>query len=74
MKLAAQIISLVGIAISALYSYLKGWPFEGVTALLGFCGTYISTFFMSAPSGSMSQKTGDNSNAYQSGRDININK
>ena len=74
MKLAAQIISLVGIVVSAFYSHLKGWPFEGISALLGFCGTYISTFFMSSSASSMNQKTGSNSNAYQSGRDININK
>jgi hypothetical protein len=51
----------------------NGWNFAGITALLSFSAAFAATFiFSSKTSVSMSQKTGNNSTAYQSGHDINI--
>lgn len=73
MKIFAQIISVLGIILTGVYSYINNYPFEGITGLLTFLVAFASTFFMSnANAKSMSQNVGDNSKAYQSGRDINI--
>ena len=71
MKIFAQIISVIGIILTGVYSYLNNYPFEGITGFLTFLVAFTSTFFMSNEK-SMSQNVGDNSKAYQSGRDINI--
>ena len=71
MKFFSQLVTLVGIFISGFYSYLNNYSFEGVVAFLSFLAAFAATFFFRKNS-SMSQKVGDNSKAYQSGRDINI--
>jgi hypothetical protein len=71
MKLIAQITTLIGILISGAYAYINNYAFEGVVALLSFLAVFSATFFFSNKK-EMSQTTGDNSKAYQSGRDINI--
>ncbi|MBT3355321.1 MAG: hypothetical protein HN402_10400 [Candidatus Scalindua sp.] len=73
MKLIARITTLFGIVISGIYLISNGWNFAGITALLSFSAAFAATFiFSSKTSVSMSQKTGNNSTAYQSGHDINI--
>lgn len=71
MKLFSQLVTLVGILVSGYYSYLNDFIFEGIVAFLSFLAAFTATFFF-GKSSNMSQKVGDNSKAYQSGRDINI--
>jgi len=71
MKLFSQLVTLIGIFISGYYSYLNDYSFEGVVAFLSFLAAFTTTFFF-GKSSDMSQQTGSNSKAYQSGRDINI--
>lgn len=71
MKIFAQIISILGVILTGIYSYFNNYPFEGVTGFLTFLVAFSSTFFMSKAK-TMSQNVGDHSKAYQSGRDINI--
>ncbi|MCT8863987.1 hypothetical protein [Shewanella xiamenensis] len=71
MKLFSQLITLVGILVSGFYSYANEYSFEGVVAFLSFLAAFAATFFFGKNS-NMSQQVGNNSKAYQSGRDINI--
>jgi hypothetical protein len=71
MKLFSQLITLVGIFISGYYSYVNDNSFEGAVAFLSFLAAFSATFFFGRSS-SMSQQVGNDSKAYQSGRDINI--
>lgn len=71
MKIISQIVTVLGIAISALYLYFKGFDFTGTVTLLSFVAGFAATFYFSKSS-KMNQKTGDNSKAFQAGRDINI--
>jgi len=71
MKLFSQLITLVGISISGYYSYVNDYSFEGVVAFLSFLAGFSATFIFGRSS-SMSQQVGNDSKAYQSGRDINI--
>ena len=71
MKLFSLLVTLVGILVSGYYSYLNDFSFEGVVAFLSFLAAFAATFFF-GKSSNMSQKVGNNSKAYQSGRDINI--
>ncbi|ARR51129.1 hypothetical protein ETN89_17695 [Photobacterium damselae subsp. damselae] len=71
MKLFSQLVTIVGILISGFYSYLNDYSFEGVVAFISFLAAFSATFFF-GNSSKMNQQVGDNSKAYQSGRDINI--
>jgi len=71
MKLFSHLVTLVGIFISGYYSYVNDYSFEGVVAFLSFLAAFAATFFFGRRA-NMSQQVGNNSKAYQSGRDINI--
>ncbi len=71
MKFIAQIITLTGIILTAIYGYLRGFSFHVMVAFLSFVAGFASTFFLSRDK-SMVQSVGDNSKTYQAGRDINI--
>ncbi len=71
MKLFTQIITILGVLLTGIYSYFNNYPFEGVTGFLTFLIAFSSTFSISKPK-QMNQSVGDHSKAYQSGRDINI--
>jgi len=71
MKIFAQIVTILGLLLTGIYSYFNNYPFEGITGFLSFLIAFASTFFMSKAK-HMNQTVGDHSKAYQSGRDINI--
>ncbi|QYJ93152.1 hypothetical protein [Shewanella spartinae] len=71
MKLFSQLVTIAGILISGFYSYLNDYSFEGIVAFISFLAAFSATFFF-GNSSKMTQQVGDNSKAYQSGRDINI--
>lgn len=71
MKLFSQFVTLAGILMSGFYSYANEYSFEGVAAFLSFLAAFAATFFFGKTS-NMSQQVGNNSKAYQSGRDMNI--
>jgi hypothetical protein len=71
MKLFSQIITMIGVLLSASYVYFNGCSFEGIAAVLSFLAAFSATFFFGKDS-KMAQTVGDNSKAYQSGRDINV--
>jgi hypothetical protein len=71
MKIFSQLVTVIGILISGFYSYMSGYSFEGIVAFISFLAAFSATFFF-GKSAKMNQQVGDNSKAYQSGRDINI--
>lgn len=71
MKIFAQFITIVGIVLSGIYSYINDFSFDGIVAFISFLAAFSATFFF-GKNASMTQTVGDNSKAYQSGRDINI--
>ncbi|HLS29231.1 MAG TPA: hypothetical protein VK021_00080 [Flavobacteriaceae bacterium] len=71
MKSIIRIVTVLGLLISGVYTYINEFAFEGVVAFLSFLVAFLGTFIFSKTT-KMNQIVGSNSEAYQSGRDINI--